>query len=352
MSREDKIRQFDPNGVGLKNGHFIGLPFTEEEAQIVLLSVPWDVTVSYSDGTSRGPENILQASTQLDLYDPEAPDAWKMGLYLRPPDTEWQHRNDLLRSKAKEYLAFLEAGGDLHKEPEWQVLPHEITRHCTELVAWVQTETAALLEAGKCIGIVGGEHSVPLGFLRALSEVHDSFGILQIDAHMDLREAYEGFRYSHASIFYNALQIKAVSRLVQVGIRDYCQEEKELADGSGGRVVVHYDHDLRTQLFQGRTYDEICRQIVDPLPEKVYVSFDIDGLAPELCPNTGTPVPGGLQFQEAMHLLKVLVDSGRQIIGFDLCEVAGIGHEWDGNVGARVLYRLANLMGKSNGLAG
>jgi agmatinase len=90
--------------------------------------------------------------------------------------------------------------------------------------------------------------------------------------------------------------------------------------------------------------------MVDTLPEKVYISFDIDGLLPELCPNTGTPVPGGLTFDQAIYLLQTVVETGRTIIGFDLCETAGHPHEWDANVGARVLYKLANLMGKSQRL--
>lgn len=350
MSKAQKIAQFDPNGVGLKNGHFIGLPFDEEDAEIILFPVPWDVTVSYDDGTCTGAQNILQASSQLDLYDPDVPDAWKMGIYMRHLDLVWLNRNEELRPVSDAYIDFLENGGDPQADHSMLGIQEEINNACLALKTWVYHETSKLLKDGKKVGIVGGEHSVPLGYLEALAKYHDEFGILQIDAHQDLRDAYEGFTYSHASIFYNALKIKQVTKLVQVGIRDYCEEETELVRQSNGRVVVWYDQQLKEDSFEGRSFKDRCARIISDLPEKVYISFDIDGLHPTLCPNTGTPVPGGLDYFEAVYLLKMVVESGREIIGFDLCEVAGIQNEWDGNVGARILYKLCNLMGKSAGL--
>ncbi|MCB0518639.1 MAG: agmatinase family protein [Lewinellaceae bacterium] len=349
MTKQDKIANFDPSGPGLKNGHFIGLPFDEEDASIVLLSVPWDVTVSYSDGTSTGPQNILETSTQLDLFDADVPDAWKMGIYMRHLDLFWLNRNQELRPVADSIIEFLENGGNPKHDIKAAAAIAEINNSCLLLKTWVYEETKQLLEKGKLVGIVGGEHSVPLGFLEALAKKHGSFGILQIDAHQDLRNAYEGFTYSHASIFYNALQIKEVSQLIQVGIRDFCEEETQLVKASNGRVKVWYDQQMREEMFDGKTYKALCKRIVADLPDKVYISFDIDGLNPNLCPNTGTPVPGGLEFNEAVYLIKTVVESGREIIGFDLCEVAGLENEWDGNVGARVLYKLCNLMGKSSG---
>lgn len=350
MSKAQKIANFDPNGVGLKNGHFIGLPFDEADAEIILMPVPWDVTVSYDDGTCTGAQNILQASSQLDLFDPDVPDAWKMGIYMRHLDLVWLNRNEELRPVSDAYIDFLENGGIPQDDKEMSGIQEEINNACLALKTWVYHETSQLLREGKKVGIVGGEHSVPLGYLEALAKHRGEFGILQIDAHQDLREAYEGFTYSHASIFYNALKIKEVTRLVQVGIRDYCEEESEVVRQSDGRVVVWYDQKLKEDSFKGKSFKKRCKRIVSDLPQKVYVSFDIDGLQPTLCPNTGTPVPGGLDFFEAVYLLKTVVESGREIIGFDLCEVAGIQNEWDGNVGARILYKLCNLMGKSAGL--
>lgn len=347
MTKQEKINAFDPSGVGLKNGHFIGLPFDENDAETVLLPVPWDVTVSYDDGTSTAGQNILEASAQLDLHDPDVPDAWKMGIYMRHLDLVWLNRNKELRPLAEQYIDFLENGGRLAKDPQMRAALGTINEACLTLKNWVYQETKTLLGQGKRVGIVGGEHSVPLGYLEALAEHHGNFGILQIDAHQDLRNAYEGFTYSHASIFYNALKIKQIERLVQVGIRDFCEAETELVAKSKGRIKVWTDQQIRENGFEGNSFQALCQQIVDDLPGLVYISFDIDGLEPGLCPNTGTPVPGGLTFNEAVYLLKTVVKSGRKIIGFDLCEVGGLNNEWDGNVGARVLYKLCNLMGAS-----
>jgi agmatinase len=129
-----------------------------------------------------------------------------------------------------------------------------------------------------------------------------------------------------------------------VGIRDLCEEEASVVQRAMGRVEVFYDDDLKEKLYSGESWDSLCTQIISRLPDLVYVSFDIDGLDPKLCPGTGTPVPGGLEFQQATHLLKRVVQSGKKIIGFDLCEVAPGASDWDANVGARMLYHLCNRM--------
>lgn len=352
MNKQEKIEGFDPNGVGVENGHFIGLPFEEAEAEVVLLPVPWDVTVSYRAGTAGGPANILQASTQLDLYDPAVSEAWKMGLYMRPPNTYWQQRSAELREEAAQYIEFLEKGGSIAEDRKMQRRLEAINHSAENLRQWVQDQSRDLLQAGKAVGLIGGDHSCPLGLMQALAERHPDFGILQIDAHMDLRKAYEGFPLSHASIFYNALQLSQLSCLVQLGIRDYCEAEWQLAQSERNRVHVGFAHELSSRQLQGAAFAAVIAPYLEVLPEQVYVSIDIDGLNPECCPNTGTPVPGGFHFEELMFILQEVVRSGRTIIGFDLCEVAGSPHEWDGNVGARIAYRMANLMGKSQGKVG
>lgn len=349
MTKADAINHFDPSGVGLRNGHFIGLPFELEHAEVVLLPVPWDVTVSYQAGTSTGPENILQASAQLDLLDPDIEDAWKMGIYFLPPDQDIQACNAELRPLAQDYIRFLESGGNAEGSPMMESILKRINAGCEELRKQVFNRSLDLLYSGQLVGIVGGDHSTPLGLIQALGKIHGSFGVLQIDAHMDLRKAYEGFTYSHASIFYNALNlVPEVTTLVQVGIRDYCQEEWDLAVAEPKRIKVFTDQLLKERQFEGSNWHSQCQDILHFLPEKVYVSFDIDGLDPSLCPGTGTPVAGGLSLAHAFYLLKQLALSGRTIIGFDVCETAGLGAEWDGNVGARVLYKLCNWTGRTN----
>ena len=137
-----------------------------------------------------------------------------------------------------------------------------------------------------------------------------------------------------------------------MGIRDVCEEEMEFAEAQGSRIQIFTDLDIRKSTFEKMgSFQFVVQQIITALPQKVYISFDIDGLDPSLCPNTGTPVPGGFSFQEAIYLLEELAKSGKEIIGFDLSEVAGIGHAFDGNVGARMLYKLANVMAYSQGKA-
>ena len=345
MNNTSQHNEFNPSGVGLKNGNFIGLPFTEETANVVLLPVPWDVTVSYGEGTAMASQAILDASVQLDLFDADIQDAWKLGIFMLPVPEKLQIQRGDWRPKAAEYIDFLEAGGNIAENTQMQKLLNEINEACAEMNNKVWQESKKRLNENKLVGLVGGDHSTPLGLLKALSEKYNDFGILQIDAHQDLRESYEGFTYSHASIFNNALRLDSVSKLVQVGIRDNCEEEVQFAKKQEKRISVYYDQEIKERIFEGTSWSIQCDQIIEELPESVYISFDVDGLDPKLCPGTGTPVPGGLEFYEVNYLIKKLVESGRKIIGFDLCEVGT--DEWDANVGARILYKLCNWAGRS-----
>ncbi len=348
MNKQEKIDEFDPNGPGLTDSGLFGLPFDVEDAELVLLPVPWDVTTSFSDGTSNAPEAILWASKQVDLYYSGIKDAWKMGLALGGIPMEWADLNKHYRKKAQSVIAQLESGAST-TSPEVASLLSEINEQCLELVDYVYSRSVSLIEQGKMVGILGGDHSTPLGLIKALSEKHESFGILQIDAHADLREAYEGFEFSHASIMTNALKLESVTKLVSVGVRDICQAEMDTIFTSNDRIVAYFDAEIKSKAFNGVNWNETCDQIVGELPQKVYISFDIDGLDPMLCPATGTPVPGGLSFEQAVYLIKQVVASGRTIIGFDLVEVGPSESGWDTNVGARLLYHLCNQMGLSNG---
>ncbi len=339
--RTARLQHFNPNGVGLRNGRFIGLPFLEEDAEVVIQSVPWDVTVSYGGGTAEGPGMVLEASGQLDLEDPLVPEAWTLGVFVRPPSDSVREQALELREKAEFHIETLEAG--LKTDRSIEIL-EQINQACADLHDNVYRESLEILKNGQIPAVLGGDHSTPFGLIRALAETYPGMGILQIDAHMDLRSAYEGFVWSHASIFYNVMNRLPVQKLVQVGIRDYCQEEWALSQDD--RIRVYRDRDIRKAQFDGASLTSVWKNVIEQLPQEVYVSFDIDGLDPSLCPGTGTPVPGGLTFAEAHALLEMIVVSGRTIVGFDLCEVAG-DMDWDGNVGARMLYRLATLAGFS-----
>ncbi|MCX5743391.1 MAG: agmatinase family protein [Proteobacteria bacterium] len=331
---------YDPDQAPLATAGLFGLPFTPEEAQLVIVPVPWDATTSYRAGTANGPAAIRAASHQLDLYDVEFGEAWRAGIAMLDIADDIAAWNHDAREDAEPIIA---VGGRIDDaDAELQHLLARVNTASERLDRRVYAEVDALLAKGKLVGIVGGDHSVPFGAIERHAQ-DGAFGILHIDAHADLRDAYEGFVGSHASIMRNVMtRVPGVTKLVQVGIRDLAKSEADFIAASNGRIVTHFDQKLAEQKLDGRSWRAICDDIVASLPPRVYVSFDIDGLDPQLCPHTGTPVPGGLSFQEACMLLRQLVAHGRRIIGFDLNEVAPgpDGDEWDANVGARILYKL------------
>lgn len=340
---------FDPNSVGNPNNNIFGLPFTEEEARLIILPVPWEVTVSYNAGTARAPDHIFKASLQVDLYDPDAVDAWKQGYFMRQPDQKILTRSDYLRKEAELYIHYISQGDAVCDNKFMIKTLKDINAGSEILNDWVYNQTITLLRQNKLVAILGGDHSTPLGFMKACAEHFGSFGILQIDAHCDLRKAYEGFKYSHASVMYNALEeISQVEKLVQVGIRDFCDEELDYISESNGRVYTLFDQHIKVQSYEGVTWKQMTDAVIEQLPQQVYLSFDIDGLDPKLCPQTGTPVAGGLEVEQTLYLIRRVIQSGRRIIGFDLNEVGVSQNEWDENVGARLLYRLCNLLVASN----
>ncbi len=332
---------FDINGPGIP-GKLFGVPHSEAEAGVIVLPIPWEATVTYHTGTALGPSAILQASTQVDLFHREIPDAWQLGIFMPEIPSSIAETSATVRQLA------LRRQNSPEEEP---LIAEKVNEACNNLNIYVRNMAGRYLSEGKIVGLVGGDHSTPLGLIHALTEKHNRFGILQFDAHADLRKAYLGFRYSHASIMYNVLKSPAVGKLVQVGIRDLCEEEHELIRQAGGRTKTFFDDDLKRMLDSGKSWANICDSIVQELPPKVYISFDIDGLDPFYCPHTGTPVPGGLSFFQATELIRAVALSRRSIIGFDLNEVApGTNDDWDANVGARLLWHLSCWTGVSHRL--
>lgn len=323
-----------------KDGLF-GWPSDKKTAEIILLPVPWEVTTSYGGGTSHGPDAILKASTQVDLFDLELGRCYESGFFLEKADERLLKLNDELRPKALAIRQQLEEQDTL--DAEHKELLREVNMGCQAMVEWVYAQSISILKDGKIPAVIGGDHSSPEGCIRAVLEVHGGdIGLLHIDAHADLRNAYQGFERSHASIMYNVMSKELrPAHMVQVAIRDFSEEEYDLTQNRPD-ITTFFDADLKKALFRGTNWDALCKDMISILPEKVYVSFDIDGLSPDLCPGTGTPVPGGLSFDQANYLLGQLVESGKKIVGFDLNEVSPSedGSEWDANVGARMLYKL------------
>lgn len=271
------------------DGEFLQL----ESAAYVLLSVPYDGTSTFVKGADKGPQAILDASDSLELYDIQYDiDASKAGVYTD------HHEYDLSTPEA--------------------------------MVKSVYGRVSHFLDMGKRVAMVGGEHSVSVGAIRAMSERFPDLTVLQIDAHADLRDEYHGSPYNHACVMRRAQEC---ARVVQVGIRSVCEEEQ-------CNIVpenIFYAHNI-----VGRTGWE--DEVVERLTGNVYISFDLDGLDPSILPATGTPLPGGLQWYPTLNLLEK-VFRARRVVGFDVVELC----PQEGNVvsdvlAASLVYKMMGMM--------
>lgn len=364
---------FDPDGLTSAEDGLFGLPTKREDARIIVLPAPFDGTTSFGVGCALGPEAIRSVSNQIDLFDLQFGRVYEAGIYIDEPIEGLRERSDRTRALADAILnrpARRPPGSppELAKRiDEESSLPGrascpserlvELNRLGDETEALVRAAVSRVLAEGRTPVLLGGEHAMSLGAILAAAEQAgrrgDTIGVLQIDAHMDMHDAYAGMKHSHASVMFNALRTApAVSKIVQVGIRDFAEREHHVAKEHADRVVTFFDLELRRRQDAGASWRSLCAEMIEPLPEYAYITFDIDGLDPSLCPNTGTPVPGGLSFHEASELLEALARSGRTIIAADLVEVTpgavGMGagtlprhtDSWDANVGARTLYKL------------
>jgi agmatinase len=342
---------FDPNAAAAPGSGLFGLSDDPKGARVHVVGVPFDATTSFRKGTARGPAAILAASRQVDLFDAMNGRPYTAGLWMAPLAPEVARWNEEASRAAEPVIA---AGG-VAADAKLLKATERVDAIQTELNRWVEARANEILDHGKLCALVGGDHSVPFGAIQAHATRFPGLGLLHFDAHADLRPAYEGFTWSHASILRNVVErIDAVAKVVQVGIRDFSEEERDFIAGSGGRIETLFDLEWADAKHSGHNLKALVRRTIAALPANVYVTFDVDGLEPALCPSTGTPVPGGLDWNEAMLWLDELVRSGRRIVGFDLNEVAPAadstdGAGWDENVGARLLYRLIGFALRSQG---
>ncbi len=335
---------YDPSKVGVTTNNIFGLPFTSANSLLVFIPVPWDVTTSSFVGTSKGPENILRASYQIDLFAPAAADAWQHGIAMEEIDAALMARNNNLRREAEAYIEFLEAGGDPKTDNNMMLKLKHINKVCESVTAEIKEKSRSCLNRKQIPFLVGGDHSISSGQIEALAE-KTNFGILQIDAHADLRNNYMGFTRSHASVMHRAMHTQGVQTIVQVGIREICPEEQTVIDQNPKKIKTFFDHKLQHDLFNGKKWVDICNQVVEELPDKVYITFDVDGLEPACCPGTGTPVPGGLSYNQAVYLIEKVIQGNKQIIGADLVETGPT--KMDGIVSSRLLFQMASMIIKS-----
>lgn len=313
---------FNPNASAPKNSAIFGIPRVKSP-KIVFLPVPWEASVSYGTGTASAPKEILKASKQIDLYHTE------LGLF-------YDYGFEMLKANSKIQ--------NICKKSKKNIGKKKLNELSSKLASYVEGITESYLKKNITVCVVGGDHSVAFGAIRAYSKRFPKMGILQIDAHADLRKAFEGLEYSHASIMFNIINKTSVKKVVQAGLRDICDEEKNFIKSNKKKIKAFFDHEIFHYQAKGKNWHAICKKIIHDLPKQVYITFDIDGLDPKLCPSTGTPVPGGFSFAEINYLIKSIVKSGREIIGFDLCEVTPSKDDWDQNVGARILFNLSGWL--------
>lgn len=311
-------------------------------ADVWVMPVPVDVTTSYRTGTAQGPAAVLHASVQVDLHDADFGAAWRHGVWLAPGadmQSPLAHASQAARPRAERVIAAAERGDapdarDLEAVEAVGRAVHDATH------AFVRRA----LQAGRLPVVLGGDHSAPLGAIRAAAATNP-IGILHVDAHADLRVAYEGFAFSHASVMHGALEEPNVTHLVGIGWRDMAEAEHARVRADP-RISMTDDATWARARRAGRL-DTLAQAAIDALPARVWLSVDIDGLSPTLCPNTGTPVPGGLDWHDFADLLVRLARSGKTVVGADLCEVSpgsawapGEPDMWDAMVGARALYKI------------
>jgi agmatinase len=253
------------------------------DSRIVVLPAPYEHTVTYGRGAARGPAGILAASAFVEFYDEELD-------------------RELCRTAGIATLRPLAFGKRVHRKA----------------VDIVRDSVAALLERNKFVVTLGGEHTITLGCVEACAARYPDLSILQIDAHSDLRDQYQGTPFSHASVMARVCEVIDPCRVVQVGIRAQCIEEARFIRERG--VHTLYAHQIRSWGSAGETgrWQEAA---VGHLGDHVYVTFDVDGLDPSIMPSTGTPEPNGLHWAETMTLLR-LVAERKAIVSCDVVELA------------------------------
>ncbi len=271
------------------NRTFAGIPeeFAHPEtSKAVLIPVPYDGTSTWGKGADRGPEAFLEAAENMELYDIETDsEAYRNGIFLLDPITE-------------------------QGSPE-------------ALVNNVHQTVKQYIKRKKFVTLVGGEHSLSIGSIRAFNECFENLTVLQIDAHADLRKTYLGSPFNHACALHEASQ---TTNLIQVGIRSMDAIEKTFMDLE------------RTFFAHEMVADEYWMdRAIDLMTDQVFITFDLDGLDPSIMPSTGTPEPGGLLWYETLDFLR-RVFAEREVVGFDLVELCPNPQDRSGDFLAAKLY--------------
>lgn len=285
------------NGKTVSNIRFggSGLPYVDfEKAKAVIISAPYEGTVTYKKGTKSGPAAILEASAKLEFFDDELNvETHKIGIHTLPPLN----------------IANLQVDEAL------------------EEVYKIEKE---VLKAEKLPVLIGGEHSITIGAVKAVKEAAGDISVLQLDAHYDLRDNWEGVKNNHACV---ARRVQEIAPLVQLGVRSMSKEEKDFLSGQNNITRSISAYDMLTDLLWDR-------KVLEALKDKVYITIDLDVFDPSMMPAVGTPEPGGLSWYVVLDILRMVAQQ-KEIIGFDVVELSPL----EGNISSdftasKLIYRL------------
>lgn len=274
-----------------------------DAAHIAIVSAPYEHTVSYGGGTKDGPKAILNASAFVEFYDDECD-------------------RELCFDRGIATMAPLDFKGAVDGKA----------------LAMIESQVSGLLDLGKFVVTLGGEHTISSAPIRAHANKYPSMSILQFDAHSDLRDTYEGSKYSHASVMARVVEFVKPNHVTQVGIRAQCIEEAQFIKEN--KVNTFYS----SALHRGVHGKDWAKSVVKTLGKEVYITFDVDAFDPSIMPSTGTPEPDGLTYHEALEVVREVVRSGRTIIGLDVVELAprdDVAHA--DLTTARLVYKILNL---------
>ena len=329
-----------------KKTQAFGVKTSFKEADLILIPVPWEVTASYGAGTGRGPELIRKASSQLDFFSPVFKSSYNHRIHFEELDPLIVSLNREAKNWSEKIQKNWTEDKTLNEKEK--ALSQRVNQASESLFDWIYEKSLRVFDTGKVPALVGGEHSISEGLICLVGEkLKGKYGILHIDAHADLRESYQGFKHSHASVMNNVLNLSAPpKKLVQVGVRDFCEGEyKKIKKDS--RIDCFFDENISSRLFSGESWGDLCKEIIACLPSQVYVSLDVDALSWDHAPGTGTPVPGGLSYNQLLYLLSEIRKQKKQLVAFDVVETADGGQkrgalsDWNGNVSARLIYYLS-----------
>jgi agmatinase len=271
----------------------------QDSSKLTVIPVPYDLTTTYIPGTIKGPQAILEASTHMELYDDELlTETYRVGIHTRQP------------------------------VPVQRMQPEEMLHMVAEVIA-------SDMRSGRVQVVLGGEHSISLAPVQELIKLFPNMSVLQLDAHADLRNNYEGTPYNHACV---GRRISERCPLVQAGVRSMSKEEADFKQSS--QVRTFSDYDLKES---ERDYDSVLEGLTD----EVYLTLDLDVLDPSIMPSVGTPEPGGLGWYEILDLLRTL-SQRKRIVAFDVVELA----PQPGNIApdflaAKLIYRIMGYIAES-----